>query len=273
MKNLKIIDYIDFRIFLKDFFRLKKEVSPNFSHRQFASALSLSSPSFIAEVIKGKKNLSQKLVIKLSNIIRFSDRDAYYFDLLVKFNQCKSMEEKNHYFEKLSKFRDSRAKTIHENQYKFYNKWYYSVVWTYFGYNQNEKEPSKIASNIFPPMKAQEVKEAIQLLLDLQLIKKMANGYAVTNKHIVTENPFRGMVASQYNHVFIDMAKGALKNIEPDSRQYNVLTFSISKKGFSAIKERIRSFQEELRDIIERDSNEDRIYTLCTQLFPNSKKH
>jgi uncharacterized protein (TIGR02147 family) len=81
------------------------------------------------------------------------------------------------------------------------------------------------------------------------------------------------MVASQYNQELMEMARDALGTVPAASRQYNSLMFSISEKGFQSIKERIRSFQEELRDIIERDQQEDRIYTLSMQLFPNSKNH
>jgi uncharacterized protein (TIGR02147 family) len=273
MNKPKIIEYIDFRAYLKDFFDYKKEKTPKFSHRKLAASLSLASPSFMAEVIKGKKNLSKKIILKLQDILQFTEREFRYFEILVQFNQSKSMEEKNHYFTQLSKFRGSRAKTINENQYKFYTKWYYSAVWTYFGYNTNERDPAKIASEIFPPISPKQVNESINLLLHLKLIKKMANGYAATENHIVTENPFRGMVASQYNRLFMEMAKNALDTVPGRSRQYHVLMFSISQKGFQSIKERIRSFQEELRDIIERDQAEDRIYTLCMQLFPNSKNH
>ncbi len=272
-KAPKILDYIEYRAFLKDYFAYLKQTSKSFSLRKLAKDLGLSSPSFLSEVVSGKKNLPQKLVLKLNNVLKLSDQNFSYLDLLVQFNQARSMEEKNYFFQKLSKYRGSKAKVIHRDQYKFYTKWYYSAVWTYFGINQKERNPSKIAEEIFPKITKNQVEASINLLLELGLIHKTANGYAATQKHIVTENPFSGMVASTYNTVLIDMAKDNLTKVKADSRQYNVLMFSISREGFSNIKERIRSFQEELRDIIERDSGEDRIYTLCMQLFPNSKKH
>ena len=98
MKKLKITEYIDFRSYLGDYFLMQKKASSKFSHRQFAATLKLSSPSFISEVIKGKKNLSQKLILKLATVLQFNDQENNYFEILVKFNQSKSMEEKNHFF-------------------------------------------------------------------------------------------------------------------------------------------------------------------------------
>ena len=69
----------------------------------------------------------------------------------------------------------------------------------------------------------------------------------------------------------LGLSMEVLETVPPESRQYNALMFSISAEGFQAVKDRIRSFQEELREIIDRDGKEDRIYTLTMQLFPNSK--
>ena len=63
-----------------------------------------------------------------------------------------------------------------------------------------------------------------------------------------------------------------LDEIPPEARQYNALMFTISPEGFVTVKDRIRSFLEELREIIDRDQKEDRIYTLTLQLFPNSQR-
>jgi uncharacterized protein (TIGR02147 family) len=268
-----LFDFIDYRLWLRDVFAFLKKTSSGFSHRKLAARLSLSSPSFMSEVLKGKKNLSRKLLFRLCKFLNFSEREAQYFELLVLFNQAREMEEKNHFFGQMAKFRRSRAKVIHEEQYKFYTKWYYSAVWNFFGVNSKMSNPAAIAREIYPSITATQVRESITLLLKLELLKKTANGYTVTQNHIVTDNPFKGMAAIPFNQSLLDLGMHALSSVPGKSRQYNVLMFSISENGFKTIKERIRGFQEELREIIERDSGEDRIYTLATQLFPNSRNH
>ena len=79
------------------------------------------------------------------------------------------------------------------------------------------------------------------------------------------------MATRQHLHDLSGLAMGALDSVPPERRQYNALMFSVSEAGFTAVKDRIGSFQEELREIVERDSGEDRIYTLTMQLFPNSQ--
>jgi uncharacterized protein (TIGR02147 family) len=181
------------------------------------------------------------------------------------------MAEKNFFFVQLAKFRSSRAQTVGETQYKFFSKWYYSAVRNYFGIDQKTRNPAEIAARLHPAITPGQAEEAIHLLLELGLIKKTASGYTVSDKHITTEKDVRGLAARQHIEELTRMSMEVFESAPPEARQYNALMFSISAEGFQSIKDRIRSFQEELREIIDRDGKEDRIYTLTMQLFPNSK--
>ena len=269
----QILQYLDFRDFLRDYCDQRRAADPEFSQRTFAreAALPPSSSSLLPAIVKGRRNLSQNLRIKFGKALKLGDRDYRYFDLLVQFNQAKGMTEKNFFFAQLSKFRSSRAQIVGETQYRFFSKWYYSAVWNYFGIDQKTKHPGAIAQRIYPAITQSQAEEAVQLLLEIGLIKKTASGYAVTDKHIYTEKNVQAMAARQHIQELTGMAMQVFESLPAESRQYNALMFSISEDGFKAIKDRIRSFQEELREIIDRDGKEDRIYTLTMQLFPNSK--
>lgn len=269
----RIQHYLDFRDFIRDHCAYRKSIDPDFSQRSFARDAELppTCSSLLPNVIRGRRNLSANLRIKFAKALKLTERDFRYFDLLVQFNQAKGMIEKNHFFAALSKFRTSRASIVREEQYKYYTKWYYSAVWTYFTADQKQKHPGLIASRLFPTVTPAQVEESIQLLLNLGLIKKTASGYTVTEKHISTENDLKAMATRQHLNDMTGMAMEVLDKVSSDRRQYNALMFSVSEKGFQAVKDRIRSFQEELREIIGHDADEDRIYTLTMQLFPNSQ--
>jgi len=89
--------------------------------------------------------------------------------------------------------------------------------------------------------------------------------------HLTTEPEVSSLAVK--NHI-LDLQRLAgelLDTVPPQDRQYNTLMFQVSAQGFATIKDRIRQFQEELRDILDRDEKEDRIYTLNMCLFPNSR--
>ncbi|MEO7423793.1 MAG: TIGR02147 family protein [Fibrobacteria bacterium] len=269
----QILQYLDYRDFLRDFYAHRKIVDKDFSQRHFArdAGLPATCSSLLPAIIKGRRQLSQNLRVKFGKALKLADRDNRYFDLLVQFNQAKSMTEKNTFFAQLAKFRSSRAQIVGETQYRFFSKWYYSAVWNYFGIDQKQRHPGVIAANILPPITPTQAEEAVKLLLELGLIKKTASGYAVAERHIYTEKNVQAMAARQHIQELGGMAMAVFPTLPAEQRQYNALMFSISQDGFQAIKDRIRSFQEELREIIDRDSKEDRVYTLTMQLFPNSK--
>ncbi len=269
----QLFQYLDYRIFLNDYFSFRKTSERGFSMRAFGRLpeLALSSSTFLSAVIKGRKNLSQGLRLRFGRAMELKPAEMEYFELLVQFNQSKTADEKNHYLAQLSKYHGSRARKLPESQYKFYSRWYYSVIWNYIGLHPTRANPALIGKNIFPALSAQQVDEAIKVLLELRLIKKMANGYAVTDRHLGMGKAFRGQVARQHNREFIHLGLDALERVPAEARQFNVMSFSVSPRGLDCIREKMDSFRAELREIVESDQGEDCVYAMAMQLFPCSR--
>jgi uncharacterized protein (TIGR02147 family) len=272
-KRPNLLQYLDYRTFLGDYCQWRRDSDPAFSQRTFAKEAGLppSSSSLLPAVIKARRSLSQNLRVKFAKALNLPEREAQYFDLLVQFNQAKGMTEKNFFFAQLSKFRTSRAHIMQENQFEFFSKWYYGAVRNYFSMETRERNPVAIAGRLFPEVTPQQVEDAVRLLLDLGLIKRTANGYAVTEKHISSPKDVQARAARENLLELTRMSMEILEKTPPELRQYNALMFTVSPGGFNAVKNRIRSFLEELREILDRDQGEDRIYSLTLQLFPNSR--
>jgi uncharacterized protein (TIGR02147 family) len=271
----RIFVYLDYRAFLEDFFAFRKSRDPEFSLRAFARLpeLALSSSSFISAVLKGRKNLSQNLRLRFGRAMGLEQAEMEYFELLIQFNQSKSADEKSHYQAQLSRLHGSPARVLNETHLGFYARWYYSVVWHYFGLHQDHNSPARIAKSIFPPLSPHQVEEAIRALLEMKLIKKLANGYAVNDRHLVTGKAFRGGPAREHNREFMRLALENLDRIPAADRRFNVTSFSVSRRGCERIKERIDALRAEVRELAESDESGaqgDRIYALALQLFPCS---
>ena len=272
-KQPRLLQYLDYRAYVADYCEWRRLSDPAFSQRVFAKEADLpaSSSSLLPAVLKGRRNLSQNLRVKFSKALKLGEREANYFDVLVQFNQAKGMAEKNFFFTKLSKFRTSRAHVLNETQFEFFSKWYYSAIRNFFSMETGERNPVAIAARLFPEVSPAQVEDAIHLLLSLELIKKTANGYAVTEKHISTPKDVQARAAREHMLELTRMSMEILDKTPAALRQYNALMFTVSPQGFDTVKERIRSFLEELREILDRDQDEDRIYSLTLQLFPNSR--
>jgi uncharacterized protein (TIGR02147 family) len=268
-----IFHFMDFKEYLKSYIEFCKISDPGFSMRTFLGKIShsLASSGVLSAVIAGKRSLSADFRIKLTKMMNLKEKESRYFQLLVQFNQSKSMEERNHLFRELSRFRESKAKRVSQEQYGFYSKWYYLVVWCYFRMVRNQKNPNEIARRISPALTPSQVEESVRMLLQLGLLRRTANGYEPTENHVTTEKEVQDLVASHHHKEFINMAARRLDEVPPEQRQYNTLVFSISKRAFEAVKERIDAFQEELREILSHDKDEELIYALNVQLYPHTR--
>ena len=267
-----LFKYLDYREFIRDYCAFRKEAEPKFSLRAFAATIqpSLGRSGLLSGVLRGQRNIGASMRGKFAKAMEMKGSEAQFFELLVQFNQAEEMEEKNQFFLQLARYRQSRARILKEGHYKFYSKWYYSVLWNYFGMNSGQMHPEAIAKALYPRVTAQEVKGGIELLLQLGLIKRMANGYAVAENHVSTHAEFKGEVAMEYNRQFLGLAQNALERVRPEFRRLNTMVFSLSEDGIAAIHERSLSFMAELQGIIDKDTKADRIYSLALHLFPNS---
>jgi uncharacterized protein (TIGR02147 family) len=268
-----VTDYFDFRSYLKDYFKYRKQEQAGYSMRTFARnpALGISSSGFMTNLLKGTRNLTQRQRLQFAKALHLEGLQAEYFDFLVQFNQAKSIEEKNHFFAYLSKHRGSQAKILLEKQYQFFAKWQHSIIWNYLGLDKAEMTPARMAKHLAENLTVAEVEESLNLLLDMGLIKKKANGYGVTERHLVTDKVFTGKVAKDYHKEFLRLAAGALDRFPADQRQFNVLAFSVSNKGFAAVKQRIDAFLQEVREIIDRDEDINQVNILNIQLYPGAR--
>jgi uncharacterized protein (TIGR02147 family) len=269
---LSIFQYLDYRKYLKDYFAYQKSLNPNFSNRTFArkAGLPLNNTSLVSKIMLGKRNLTQALRFKFSLALDLKGDELRFFELLVQFNQSKEMQEKNYFYSEISKYAKPKARIMQQLQYRIHEKWYYHVVRAYFGIHQKEKNAYTIARNIYPNLTPEQVEEAIQTLLELNLIEKTANGYAVTEPHITSARQTRDKLGKIQIREMTRLALEVFDQLPAALREYNSMTMYMSEKCFKTIRERIRSFREELRALLDNDEDEDRIYTLTMHFFPNN---
>lgn len=262
---------MDYRAFLADWCGEQRKMRTGFSLRYLSGKLGLQGTSFLSAVLKGKKNLGDDLRVRLAKIMDLQGDCETYFHTLVQFNQVKDMENKNYWFRQLSRFRSSRAQLVGEGQFRFYSKWYYAAIWNWVAMHPGQGSPVRIAGALLPSITVEQAQTALQDLVEMGLLRKLANGYRPEGTHLTTEPEVSSLAVKNHILELNDIAARLLDSVPACRRQYNTLMFQVSEKGFVAIKDRIRQFQEELRDILDRDKGEDRIYTLSMNLFPNSR--
>ena len=105
----------------------------------------------------------------------------------------------------------------------------------------------------------------------IKLDQRLRRNITFASHNLVTDKVFLGQVAKDYHREFLRLASTALDRYGPDRRQFNVLAFTVSDKGFAAVKQRIDAFLQEVREIVDRDEDMNQVNLLNIQLFPGAR--
>lgn len=264
-----LFQYLNYRNFLGEYVEWKLKLNPKFSRRAFSQKY-FGSTGILYSVIGGDRDLGPKMRVRCAAALGMSAKENEYFDLLVQHNQAKTDMERNFLFNLLSKFRNSKPWVVRENQHRYYEKWYYAVVFNYLGMDQRKVRAADIAAELNPPVSAEEVQEAIDLLLELDLIKKSDNGYAATRSHLVAGG-FRGDVALEYNRQIHGLSDSLVKGGFRQFKAFNTQVMSISDESMRSIREKYAAFQEEVQQVVARDKNTNKVCTMVFQVLSNTK--
>ena len=124
-----IFEYVNYRDYLKDFYKHEKSANPNFSHRYFVKRAGFSSPVQLYRVTEGKRNLTRESIHKFVQGLGLGKREQQYFEILVSFNQAKGPEAKRYYLELLNNMRKEKVGTpLDEGKFEYLSKWFYPAI-------------------------------------------------------------------------------------------------------------------------------------------------
>lgn len=270
---LNIFEYTDFRKYLTDYYEDRKKENPRFSYRLLTLRSGLNAGNF-TRMLKGERNLTIASSIPLARVLKLTKREQEYFQTMILFCQAKTHKEKRQYFEELMSFKESSVRILDADYYKFYDKWYYTAVREALAFFPlTEEKYSFLGKCIIPSITEKQVAEAVELLLNLNLIEKDQNGlYKRTNMLLSTGNDIRSITL---NNFVINTMKLAEQAINTGLKETNLssVSFSISDKDFREVQEEIRNCRRRIMEIAHNCKDPDRVYQFNIQLFPMTKRY
>lgn len=274
MNQPTVFKYMDYRAFLKDYYDFHKKARPHFSYRYLASKAGINAPAFFKYLIEGKRGLTKSSLVKVVKALNLSQAEADYFEQLVFFNQAQTIEEKDHFFKGLmGKQKDPAIYRLSSGEYEFFSKWYHSAVREVAYMGDHKGDPAAIARLIEPAIKPSEAGESLDLLLQLGLLKKRADGsFEQANPILSAAGEVRHYALGYFQRAMARLAVEAFSRFSPEERLMSGITVSISERTAERFKARVREFRRELLEMARQDASPERVYTLHFNLFPLSKK-
>jgi len=84
----RLQDFLDYRLFLLDFYRKKCEANPHFSYRLFASKVSMDT-SQLHRILNSKLHLPLETIPRLAAYLELDTESTQHFEQLVRLGRAK----------------------------------------------------------------------------------------------------------------------------------------------------------------------------------------
>lgn len=266
---VSILEYSDYRSYLKDYYEWAHAQDRNFSHRMIGSKVGTSSSGWFTDVLKSRQNLTGPQLIKLTAFLKLDEKEADYFESLVQFNQSSSLDEKNRHFRKLLAHRDIKAKVVGQEKFEYYSKWYYSAIRELLFFYDFQGDHGALAKKLNPPIRTAEAKEAIKLLESLNFIRKDAQGRLLPfDSTLKKDSSFKSLFAVNFLKANMELGVAALEKFPKEERHISAMTLSFSENGMGKAVEEIENLRKRLLALMEEDPVPEKVYQLNLQLFP-----
>jgi len=272
--SVNVFDYLDYRLFLRDFYLAQKAKSAAFSHRAFSRRAGLRSSNYLSLVMKGERDLSSEMAPRFARACGLVKREAGFFCDLVAYGQAKTTEEKQRLYEQLARFRKFRA--AHQlvgEQTAYHAHWYMPAVRELASLPGFREDPGWIAAILEPSISERQAAEALATLSRLGLLVRDTRGKLRQAQALVTTGP--GPLGHQifvYHHGMIDLGKRALDHLPREERDISSVTLCVAEATFARLKRRVHEFRQELLQLAELESAPERVVQLNFQLFPLSRR-
>jgi uncharacterized protein (TIGR02147 family) len=270
---ISVFSYLDYREFLKDFFHEKKSVNPHFSYQVFAAQAGFKSRSYIKLVMDGKKNMADDSIKKLNSALRLPEKSFDYLKDLVAFNQARSLQLRNVYFEKLLSYnKRNAARNLLLQQFDYFTHWYNSTIREIVSQVDFKDDFEKLGTIVKPRISARKAKASVELLLKLGLIRKNGDRYEQVDTLITTGDEVRSLAVQNFHLQNLMLAGDSISTCQSIDRDISCIIIGASEQGFAKIKEEIQLFRKKLLEFSKKDSKSKRIYHVNFQLFPTSEQ-
>lgn len=265
-------EFLDYREFLKEFYKSKKKSSPTFSYRAMAMRAGMD-VSQLYQIVKGREHLPLKFVPKFQELLDLKGSKAEHFDLLVRYGRADSEKERLALHERLLAFRDATCRKLAQDEYRAFAEWYAPVLRAMATQPGFQPDPDRLAGRLIPPVPAGKVEESLDLLVDLGFIRQREDGqWEASEPHLTTGSEFRSEAVRQYQRQVLRNSADAIGTIPREERDISTLVVSVDEAALVDITEMIRDLRSRIQRRIESCGSTDRIVQMAFAVFPVAKK-
>jgi len=261
-----LFEFLDYRVFLKSFAEFLA-VEKDLSQRALGKILGFSSPNYLQTLVSGKRSLSARMAKQIARRLGLSDIETRFFIQLVLFNDCTNPEQKNKIYSQLLKSKKflSAYRTA-AAEYEFFSNWKIVALLEALGTSWRSSSVAQMAKDM--GISTDEVREALKVLQDLNLIEKTPTGWTRRSQVLETPPETQSLNIRNFHRQMIQKASESVDRYGSQDRTLSGLTMALSLERIEELKARVLEFQREINSEFSNDEDPARVVQLSFQLFP-----
>ncbi len=272
--------YLDYRIFLCDFFEFKKSQTKNdlrpYSYAMFSAAADIKSPNYLKMIIEGRRNLSAEMVGKFSQAMNLSKDEAIEFRMLVEFGHASDPSERNFLLKSIVQYRvQKKVKSgeINLQLYQRFPNWVGWILYAMLDLKNFEFNIETLRKKLKGKASLEEIKSAFENLALTGKVKKDESTGRWKKANQLSEN-FDELPVSLVRQLQAELMSLGLESLfhdEPQNREFGTLTLALTQVEFEDLRFQLRKLRKQVHkdNSIHRMSSEgEKVYQLNLELFP-----
>lgn len=258
----------DYRDLLKSFYEKRKKEMPFYSYRMMGEKLGLDS-SYLYRVLQKKHHLPAHAIENAKDMLGISGRAAEFFGLLYSSNVSKDPEQKTELMAKAIALQDVERHSLQNAEIKFLENWWIPAIRAYLEINGGVVNYRKMAAEIRPSITEEQAKEAVEILKNLGLVKKISSErLALTQAHLTVGGKEKRDAIRHFQKQALALASEALDNIPAEERNVSTLTLSVDKAGFDDLTEMAKEFRRLVQKRVDSVQKPDRVLQFSLAFYP-----
>ena len=261
-----VTEYEDYRIYMQDYYNEKKRLS-SFSWREFARASGFTSPTYLKLVCEGKTRLSPQGAEKVGNAMELAGFELEYFKSMVTYCHSKNDQERKIAYEAMLELAaNNKVKIIDGDAFKYFQSWVHPVV-RELAPVMPGATPGDIARRCCEGVSAGEVRDSLDFMVRVGLLKKNGDTYEQADKHLKGQSS-AGLALRYMHREMAHFAEESINRFAPSERNFTGLTMGISAEDYKKILQELDVCRKKVAQIALNSRGTERVYRLNLQLFP-----
>ena len=276
-----LAEYMDYRVFLADFYHAKKaqtrtSIRP-YSYAIFSAAADIKSPNYLKMIIEGKRNLSNDMIAKFGRACGLNKAQNEEFKLLVLFNQAEDPADRNYALKKLSEYRVESKLKLGEFDRKVFEKVPNWIGWIIFAMVDQagvKFKTTELKDLLRGKASETEINHALEgLIKSGELVRDAQTGTITKGQSNEAPEEIPSALVRKLQMQLMYLGLESLYQDSATEREFGSLTLAMTEKEFTELKFKLRQMRKTLHkdnSIARMSSKGERVYQMNLQLFPVS---